>query len=178
MSSVGEQLRQAREGRRLGIPEVANATNIKSDYIRAMEEGDWKAFGAPVYIKGFVRTYATHLKLDAAQLVASLQEELRAGPGGGAPPALSGTRRGALDWVMLQASKVPLTVLFPVLLGVAVLVALYIGSRVWSRNPHNAMPSGPALPPALYQRPRAVAPIVVPIPTNVPVTEPRPRPRR
>ena len=40
MATVGEQLRVAREGRGLGISEVANATNIKSDYIRAMEAGE------------------------------------------------------------------------------------------------------------------------------------------
>lgn len=174
MGTVGERLRAAREGRGQGIPEVANATNIKTDYIRAMEEGDWEAFGAPVYIKGFVRTYATHLKLDAVDVVAALQEELRAGPGGGAPPSLSGTRRGALDWVMLQASKVPLTVLFPLLLGGAVLVALYVGARVW-RTEAPARKTGPALSPGLYQRPRGIAPPVVTVPTNPPAAEPRPR---
>lgn len=174
MATVGEQLREAREGKGLGISEVANATNIKSDYIRAMEAGDWRAFGAPVYIKGFVRTYATHLKLDAVAVVSALQDELKAGPGGGAPPSLSGTRQGALDWVMLQASKVPLTILFPVLLGVAVLAALYVGARMW---PGNASPkaSTPALSPGLYQRPRAVSPPVLPVPTNAPAVESRPR---
>lgn len=175
MSTVGERLRQGREERGLGISEVANATNIKSDYIEAMEGGDWEAFGAPVYIKGFVRTYATHLKLDAPAIVAALQEELAAGPGKGEPPSLSGTRRGVLDWVMLQASKVPLPVLFPVMTGVAVLVALYMGARIWTATHPVAKEAGPALSPGLYQRPRAVAPVVVPLPTNSPVVEPRPR---
>ncbi|MFM8420437.1 MAG: helix-turn-helix domain-containing protein [Verrucomicrobiota bacterium] len=174
MAAVGEQLRVAREVRGLGISEVANATNIKSDYIRAMEAGDWEAFGAPVYIKGFVRTYATHLKLDAAAVVGALQDELKAGPGGGRPPALAGTRQGALDWVMLQASRVPLTVLFPVLLGLAVLGALYLGARMWRSSAPAAKPA-PALAPGLYQRSRPVAPAVLPVPTNVPAAEPRPR---
>jgi cytoskeleton protein RodZ len=175
MSSVGEQLRVAREGRGLGVSEVANATNIKSDYIRAMEGGDWEAFSAPVYIKGFVRTYATHLKLDAAAVVEALQAELRAGPGGGRPPALAGTRQGALDWVMLQASRVPLTVLFPVILGLAVLGALYIGARVWRSSAPAAAKPSPTLSPGLYQRQRPVAPAALPVPTNAPVAEPRPR---
>jgi len=174
MATVGEQLRVAREGRGLGISEVANATNIKSDYIRAMEAGDWEAFGAPVYIKGFVRTYATHMKLDAAGIVSELQDELKAGPGGGRPPTLAGTRQGALDWVMLQASKVPLTVLFPVLLGLAVLGALYVGARLWRSSTPAAKPT-PTLSPGLYQRSRPVAPAVLPVPTNAPAPEPRPR---
>ena len=51
-SSVGEQLRKARESRRLTLSQVADATKIKSDHIAALEEGDFHPFSAPVYIRG------------------------------------------------------------------------------------------------------------------------------
>ena len=47
-SSVGEQLRKARETRRLTVSQVADATKIKSDHITALEESDFSPFSAPV----------------------------------------------------------------------------------------------------------------------------------
>jgi hypothetical protein len=58
MPSVAEQLRAARERQKRTVHEVADATNIKADHIRALEAGEWKVFSAPVYIRGFTRTYA------------------------------------------------------------------------------------------------------------------------
>ena len=56
MSTVAEQLRQAREAQKLTIQELAEITKIRSDHIRALEEGNFNVFPAPVYIRGFVRT--------------------------------------------------------------------------------------------------------------------------
>lgn len=168
MPSVGDQLRLGRERRGLGVTEVANSTNIKSDYIRAMEAGDWSAFGAPVYIKGFVRTYATHLKLDAPAIVQQLEEELRADPDLAEPPPLTGPAHGPIDWAMLQFSKVKWSVVFPLLVGVGVVVAGYYGLKAFRRQ---APRQGPAqqLGPGLHQRPRPVpVPNTLPIPTNTP----------
>ena len=47
-SSVGEQLRKARETRRFTVSQVADATKIKSDHIIALEAGDFSPFSAPV----------------------------------------------------------------------------------------------------------------------------------
>jgi cytoskeletal protein RodZ len=63
MPTVAEQLRQAREQRGWTINQLADATKIRTDHIRALEEGNYNVFAAPVYIQGFVRTCATLLKL-------------------------------------------------------------------------------------------------------------------
>ena len=76
MSTVAEQLRSAREAQKLTVYQVAEVTKIRTDHIRALEEGNFNVFSAPVYIKGFVRTYATLLKLDAPRLLTTLDEEL------------------------------------------------------------------------------------------------------
>jgi hypothetical protein len=177
MSSVGEQLKAAREARRLDVSVVANATNIKSDYIRAMEGGDWSAFSAPVYIKGFVRTYATHLKLDTAAVVAALEAELSADPELCEPPPLEQRRRGPIDWLMLQASKLRWVLVFPILVGIAVLAAAYFGYQAWQRQ----QPAAPSrsLSPGLRQTQRPAIPATLPVPTNTPPAAPAPsRPRR
>ncbi len=76
MPTVAEQLRGAREAQKLSINQVAEITKIKTDHIRALESGTYDSFSAPVYIRGFVRTYAKALKLDVTQLTATLEAEL------------------------------------------------------------------------------------------------------
>ncbi len=166
MPSVGEQLRLGRERRQLSVTEVANSTNIKSDHIRAMEEGDWSAFSAPVYIKGFVRTYATHLKLEVGSVVEQLEAELRAHPDLSEPPSLTGRRRGVVDWVMLQFSRVRWVIVFPVLVGIGVIVAGYFGLKAWKKQGGGTPPA--TLGPGLQQRGRTGVPATLPLPTNAP----------
>ena len=171
MPSVGDQLREGRERRQWSVTEVANATNIKSDYIRAMEEGDWRTFSAPVYIKGFVRTYATHLKLDVRTLVEQLEAEVLANPETANPPSLTGQRDGPLDWVMLQFSRVRWVIVFPVLVGIGVIVAGVYGLKAWKKQNQSAPPAT-TLGPGLYQRPRPAVPTTLPVPTNGPSATP------
>src|SRR6185436_18038695 len=58
MATVGEQLRQAREKQKLTVQNVSEKTKIRTDHISALEEGNFDVFSAPVYIRGFVRSYA------------------------------------------------------------------------------------------------------------------------
>src|SRR5687768_3920779 len=105
MSTVAELLRTAREEQKLNIYQVAEITKIKTDHIRALEAGQYHAFSAPVYIRGFVRTYAKALKLDVTQVSAVLDSELAQTEKFSEPPPLGARPRGALDFVMLQLSK-------------------------------------------------------------------------
>jgi cytoskeleton protein RodZ len=102
--TVPEQLRQAREARQLSIAQVAEVTKLRTDHVRALEEGRFDAFSAPVYVRGFVRTYATLLKLDVPQTMAALDEEL--GEIKRFAPPRAERRGGVLDRVMLQFTKV------------------------------------------------------------------------
>jgi cytoskeletal protein RodZ len=106
MSTVAEQLRQAREAQKLTIQGMAEVTKIRSDHIRALEEGNFNVFSAPVYIRGFVRTCATLLKLDVPQVMSALEGELGQAEKFREPPPLTDQPRTALDFAMLQLSKV------------------------------------------------------------------------
>jgi cytoskeleton protein RodZ len=70
MASLGDELRAARESRRLSIPGVSEQIHIRSVYLQAIEEESWSAIAAPVYVRGFIRTYARFLGLDAEEAVA------------------------------------------------------------------------------------------------------------
>src|SRR5215471_783335 len=58
MASVGEQLRAAREKQGLSLSEVVERTKLRTDHVVALEEGDYDVVAAPVYVRGFVRSYA------------------------------------------------------------------------------------------------------------------------
>jgi len=64
MPSLGDEFRVAREARGLSLSDVAEHLHIRSTYLQAIEEEDWPVIGAPVYIRGFIRTYARFLGVD------------------------------------------------------------------------------------------------------------------
>lgn len=53
-------------------------TRIRVDHLRALESDDYDAFPAPVYARGYLRTYATFLGLDADALLAQVGATKRA----------------------------------------------------------------------------------------------------
>ena len=69
MPALGERFRAAREARGLTLSEVAEQIRIRSVYLTAIEEENWSSIGAPVYVRGFLRTYARFLGLDPEEAV-------------------------------------------------------------------------------------------------------------
>lgn len=166
MSTVAAQLRDAREGRKLSIHQVAEATKIRTDHIRALEEGNYDVFAAPVYIRGFVRAYAQLLKLDCSTVMAALDEELSGTKKFRQPPPLSEQSNGILDFITLQLSKVnwrKSLVVLGALLAIGVIVTL-ISLLLHRRN------SDPLadLPPAVYQPQQPGSSEFVPVSGNEP----------
>lgn len=151
--TVAEQLHLAREAKSLTIKQVAEITKIRSDHIRALEEGNFNVFSAPVYIRGFVRAYAALLKLDVPRIMAKLDLELGATEKFREPPPLTDEPHKVLDFVTLQLSKlnwrVAAVVGGAVILLIIGLVILHI---VHHRNDAQPLAN---LPPATYQPPQA-----------------------
>ena len=67
---VGEALAAAREASGQTVEDVSRATRIRGELLRKIEADDFEACGGSVYARGHVRAIATHLGLDAAELVA------------------------------------------------------------------------------------------------------------
>lgn len=149
MATVAEQLRTAREAQKLTVHQIADITKIRTDHLRALEEGNFDVFMAPVYIKGFVRSYSTLLKLNVPQVMADLDGELRKTEKFAEPPRLSDEPRGVLDFVTLQLSKVNWRVASVVIGGLVVLALIYFGYSAI----HNYRNRDPLknLPPAVYK---------------------------
>jgi len=151
MPTVAEQLHQAREARKLSIEEVAEITKIRGDHLRALEEGNFNVFSAPVYIRGFVRTYSTLLKLDVPKTMAALEAELGQTKKFAEPPPLTNQPRGLLDFATLQLSKVDWRKGGVVVGLVLVALCVLVGLGIW-RHQRNQDPLK-GLKPGLYQPP-------------------------
>jgi cytoskeletal protein RodZ len=70
--TAGQALAAKRAERGLSIEQVAASTRIRPDYLRAIEAEDFKAFAAAVYVRGYVRAYASYLGLVPDELLAQL----------------------------------------------------------------------------------------------------------
>jgi cytoskeleton protein RodZ len=73
MSTIfGQQLRQARQARSLTLEQIAQTTRIRVHYLQALEAGDLTSLPSMAQARGFLRAYASYLKLDSDALLASL----------------------------------------------------------------------------------------------------------
>jgi cytoskeleton protein RodZ len=67
--SIGSQLRAAREKKSLTRSQVAAATRMKVQTVEALEADDYKQIPAPIYAKGFLKSYAELVGLDVKALL-------------------------------------------------------------------------------------------------------------
>lgn len=112
MPDLGERFRAAREARGLSLSDVAEQIRIRSVYLAAIEDENWPAIGAPVYVRGFLRTYARFLGLEPEEVVgefngANAEREVPKAASAASfdAPAAAGPSRN-LSWMIWVASAV------------------------------------------------------------------------
>lgn len=72
--TIGQQLKQAREERRLTIEKIVEATHIRAHHIEAIEADDFESLPSPVQARAFLRLYAEYLGLSLDDLIARQRE--------------------------------------------------------------------------------------------------------
>ena len=65
----GEYLRQVRITQKLELEAVASELNIPLKTLTALEQDDYKSLPEATFIKGYYRTYAKYLKVDATNII-------------------------------------------------------------------------------------------------------------
>jgi cytoskeletal protein RodZ len=80
MKNTGKVLQENREKQNMTISEVALATKINPRVLQAMEAGNMDKLPAISFLRGFIRSYAGHLKMDGDQLLTLFNEELNVQP--------------------------------------------------------------------------------------------------
>lgn len=69
MISIVNKLKEAREKKGISIQKASEETRISAKFLEALEKDDYKLFPAEVYLKGFLRIYASYLGLDPKDLL-------------------------------------------------------------------------------------------------------------
>ena len=126
MPSVGDQLRTAREQHGKSLEDIGGELKIRADHVLALEEGDFDKFDAPVFVRGFVRSYCRILKIDSAPVVVQLNQELGGTKALASDPALPPSKKGVVDQLTLFLTRVNWSVWLPLL------VLILIASIVWA----------------------------------------------
>ena len=163
MPTVPEQLRHGREALKLDVHQVAEATKLKTDQVRALEQGNYDYFSAPVYVRGSLRTYARLLKLDSVKLAEQLDEEMASSEKFAADPLAPARPKGGVDQLMLLLSRVNWSIA-AVVIALALIALLVVTSyRAWKN--HQSDDPLKKLGAGMYQ-PAAQGGEILPFPAN------------
>ena len=69
MQSIGERLEEARKKKGISLREAAEATKIRGDYLSQFENNRFDINLTEIYVRGFLRSYATYLKLSGDKIL-------------------------------------------------------------------------------------------------------------
>ena len=69
MAELGNTLSRARRARGITLEDAERDTHVSRRYLQALETEDFAIFPAPVYARGFLRTYSRYLGLNPDELV-------------------------------------------------------------------------------------------------------------
>jgi cytoskeleton protein RodZ len=158
VGAFGEQLRQAREAKKITLQEIAATTKISCRALQALEDEHFSQLPGGIFNKGFVRAYARYVGLDEDKMLAAYQSAAKVE---GSPEtdmqALSNqvdtARAGTLDSSVSGTTVVGI---------VALIVALLLGG-LWLREQRKEAREQAAAS-------QVASPVVVPPVTVVPPT--------
>jgi cytoskeletal protein RodZ len=72
--TVGDKLREAREGLGLTLADIANKTRVPMRHLEAIENNRLEGMASPAYAIGFTKTYARAVGLDDKTIAAELRQ--------------------------------------------------------------------------------------------------------
>ena len=76
VAGCGTRLRQAREAAGLTLEDVGQRLRMPVQVVRSLEQEQWQKLGAPVFVRGQLRSYARLLGVDVSELL----EQAQVGP--------------------------------------------------------------------------------------------------
>ncbi len=152
---IGTALREGRESKGLTVEAVEEKTKIAPSVIVALEEGNSSRFPHPVYARGFVRSYALLLGLDAQELCSHFSREYPVPKDSDQPEIATPQIRVKMH----DSGNVVTAVRIFAILGILLLGALgwYAFDHYRSLSPtasapvEEQVPSAPSAPPAEAQ---------------------------
>lgn len=113
--SVGKFLKRTREEKNLSLDEAARATKIRKEFLLAIEDDRLDSLPGPVFVRGFIRSYAEYLALDAPSLLSRIARAIE----GKEFPEIPGAtpKAPSVGWPVLMAGLGAATALVVFLLA-------------------------------------------------------------
>lgn len=98
--SIGHVLKHQREERRLSIEELSSTTRIPRKTLECLEEDRFEDLPSGVFVRGFIKAYASAVDIDADEVLARFDEER---PTSSAPTPLASVERSRSHRAILIA---------------------------------------------------------------------------
>ena len=171
LAGCGDRLRLAREAAGLSVDDVAARLHMPARVVKSLEAEDWSRLGAPVFVRGQVRSYSRLLGLTTAPMMAALD----VGP---VEPSrlVSRTHTPKAQWWAEQIGRRLVYIILTLSLAVPAWVATrqHLSGANEGTAPLDA-PTGPAA----HAQPQAVVPASprTVVASMAPVTTPQPLPQ-
>ncbi len=165
---MGDILRAEREKQNMTVKDIEKATSIRAIYIQAIEDGKYDVLPGEVYLKGFVRNYASFLGLNP-QAVLDVYRDSQSPPPPAPdtphalPPKVEKGKEGGsgslIRWVII------------------LMVLAVIAGAAWAAIEYFNQPAPPpAKPPQVQVQPPAPPPSRAPAPPKPATPAPGTRP--
>ncbi len=160
---AGEQLRAARERRKLTQAQAASEMRIDLTTLRALEADDFSRLGAPIFVKGHLRNYAKQLGIAVEPLLEAYERAAQP-----APPPLVGYRNEGEQ----MEGRVEFKRMLPtVAAGVASVLLVLFG--IWLYHRPDPLPP-PTATQAAVPTPTSVASAAATLPATTVASVPAP----
>ncbi len=185
METIGQQLREARERKKISLETAAQGTKIKGEYLAALEADQFDRIEAPVYVRGFLRIYSQYLGLDSKPLVNQFTnlKSAEAAASVEQPKPIIHRPIGKTSTSVLPEAQTPLSpslllALLGVVIGVLLVIwgiwAVFGGSGKAKSEPKPTdKPTASATPAKIatdsYMKPKGVGPALIIEPPRAPV---------
>ena len=159
LAGCGERLRAAREAAGLSVDDVALRLHMPARVVRSLESEDWSRLGAPVFVRGQVRSYARLLGLTTAPMM----EALNVGP---VEPARL-VSRSHIPQTQWWAEQVGRRLIY-IVLTLSLAIPAWVATRQHLSTPGSAatpldVPADPAAANAVPAQPRTVVASMAPV---------------
>jgi len=73
--TLGEKLKKLRGDFRMSLTEISKATRIQVKYLEYLENGEYDKLPADVYVRGFLKSYASYLNIDEQAFIKLYERE-------------------------------------------------------------------------------------------------------
>ena len=174
MASVGDHLRELRQGRGLSLDEISRATRVASRYLEALESDRFAALPAPVFTRGFILAYCQALGEAPDEALALYDGRDGVPAAAPRPPASPVARPPVAESEPRSRSAVLVSFVLLVILGMALFAVALMTQPAREERVDRGAPPVADVPLSAPARQPATA-SADPAPSSVPASPPPPR---